>query len=139
VNHGTKEGYPGRSGKGKPLSAWAKTDAGSLLAGSGRLREDTEQNTRLAKMLGKARRTIQRGAYLHKDSGWNEKERYSADLAQLKADEEQREHGPDLKIGSDHRLCRAIRDEVSREKHSRIRHCCQIYARRMANRDPDSR
>jgi IS30 family transposase len=79
--------------------------------------EKTRNKTRLGKMLGESRRTIPRGTYLHTESDLSERERHSADLAQLKAEEGQREHGPGLKIGSDHRLCRAIRDEVSRERH----------------------
>ncbi|GMO67328.1 MAG: IS30-like element ISTde2 family transposase [Treponemataceae bacterium] len=76
----------------------------------------------LARQFGKSRRTIQRelarGKYMHLNSDLTETEWYSADLAQNKTEREYIEHGPDLKIGSDHVLCAAIRDGVRRRKRS---------------------
>ncbi|MDR1257230.1 MAG: IS30 family transposase [Spirochaetaceae bacterium] len=79
--------------------------------------------TKLAAILGKSRRTvireIQRGLTARRRScDWKDIEYYSAELAQIKADENRQSHGPAEKIGSDRTLADAIADKIRKEKYS---------------------
>jgi IS30 family transposase len=79
--------------------------------------------TKLAVILGKSRRTmireIQRGMTAQRrSSDWKDIEYYSAELAQIKADENRQSRGPAEKTGGDRTLADAIADKIRKEKYS---------------------
>lgn len=62
-------------------------------------------------------REIKRGRYIH-TSDLKEEERYSPDIAERKYRENLKAKGPELKIGSDHKLAAFIEDKMVNEDYS---------------------
>ena len=57
-------------------------------------------------------RELQRGYYMKRNYDWTETKRYSADIAQMKADVNATAKGAPLKIGNDHDFARFVEDMV---------------------------
>lgn len=76
----------------------------------------------IAEVVGCCRTTIynelRRGRYIHTNSDLTEEVRYSSDMAQQKYDENKKNKGPGLKIGSDIELANYIEDKIINEKYS---------------------
>ena len=74
-------------------------------------------------------RELKRGRYMHRNSDWTETERYSADIAEEKYQENLKAKGPVLKIGKDidlanYPVCR----KTPCFSYGDIRHFHRIYA-----------
>ena len=57
-------------------------------------------------------RELKRGYYMKRNHDWTETKRYSADIAQMKADVNATAQGAPLKIGNDHDFARFVEDMV---------------------------
>jgi IS30 family transposase len=91
-----------------------------LWNGKGKAKKERSP-TKLAAILGKSRRTIireiNRGKTTQRrSSDWEDVEYYSAELGQLKANENKQNHWPDEKIGCDYALAAAIENEPPRRR-----------------------
>lgn len=76
----------------------------------------------IAKQMGFHRSTmyreVERGKTIQRNSDWTEREIYSADLAQQKADENKRKKGRKRKIKGDQEFVEYVEDKILNEKHS---------------------
>ena len=63
-------------------------------------------------------REKKKGAYMHTLPDWSEEERYSADLAQGKANENKTHMGPDLKLGKHYEFANRIEELIADDKYS---------------------
>lgn len=63
-------------------------------------------------------RELQRGMYEHKMSDWTYRRRYSADLAQQKADYNATGKGPQLKVGNDYEFLAFVDAMISEKRYS---------------------
>ena len=74
--------------------------------------------TEIARVLGYHHTSVlaelKRGFYMHRNGDWTETKRYSADIAQRKADFEKSAKGATMKIGTDHEFVRIIEDLILR-------------------------
>ena len=57
-------------------------------------------------------RELKRGYYMHRNHDWTETRKYSADIAQIKADINSSAKGAPLKIGNDHKFAHFVEDMV---------------------------
>lgn len=57
-------------------------------------------------------RELKRGYYMHRNHDWTETRKYSADIAQMKADINASAKGAPLKIGNDHKFAHFVEDMV---------------------------
>lgn len=76
----------------------------------------------IAEVVGCCRTTIynelRRGRYIHTNTDLTEEVRYFPDMVQTKYDENKKNKGPRLKIGSDTELASYIEDKIVNEKYS---------------------
>ena len=63
-------------------------------------------------------RELKRGRYMHRNSDWTETERYSADIAEEKYQENLKAKGPVLKIGKDIELANYIEEKIADDGYS---------------------
>ena len=74
--------------------------------------------TEIARLLGYHHTSmlaeLKRGFYMHRNGDWTETKRYSADIAQRKADFEKSAKGATMKIGADYEFVRIIEDLILR-------------------------
>lgn len=63
-------------------------------------------------------RELKRGKTIQRNSDWTEREIYSADLAQQKADQNKKKKGRKRKIGEDYEFVDYVEDKIINEKHS---------------------
>lgn len=63
-------------------------------------------------------RELKRGKTIRRNSDWTESEIYSPDLAQSRAEENQKRKGRPLKIGNDYAFAKYVEDKILKEKHS---------------------
>lgn len=75
---------------------------------------------------------LRRGRYMHTNSDLTEELRYSPDKVQAKYDEQKRNKGTDLKIGSDIELANYIENKIINEKYSPQ---AALYAAKNENRE----
>lgn len=67
----------------------------------------------LHRSVSSIRYEIQKGLYLHRDSGtWKDIPRYSAEIAQQRTDWEQSIKGQTLKLGKNHQYARFVADQI---------------------------
>lgn len=76
----------------------------------------------IAKMLGKCVKTIyneiQRGLCIQRDTNLIDREVYCADVAERKYQANLREKGPDIKLGTDHKLANFLEQKIVEEHYS---------------------
>lgn len=84
--------------------------------------KDGKKIADIAKEMGFHIRTIykeiKRGEYLHRNMDYTHEHRYSADKAQIRADEMKKKHGAELKIGKDIKLANYIEELIYKHKYS---------------------